>query len=221
MIALLFATGVSLADGVHTGQISKSKGSNNLQIEEIEFIHRSDADARFLDLKTQWQNRHHGEIDSAVAAELAVRADQQSNVETPMEVWRYHGGPSPDIMRVRVHLYNNSSQARLNSKLTTRVRARVGQLLVHPRTLITDMNHLRQSATWMTLQSDVRTVPVLAPGEDKLEVVYTFNLPAFLNAHPSQWPVELEVSTSLSGSPARKTATLQLTPDHFTLHKAF
>ncbi len=187
-----------------------------IKVESIGFYYKMDANARYLDLKTQWQATHRGELKLEEAASLAEEAFQKASVESPFDKWLYHGGPSPQVFKSKLHIYNTSKNALLDIPLYVTIRAQVGELRVNPDIQMTDFDHLRATASWQILSEDTVKVAALAPGEDMLVDVMQFKLLDFLKNHPNQWPTRIEV---LINSPKLGTSrqSLELIPDHFVV----
>jgi hypothetical protein len=76
-----------------SGQAATGKGP--LKMQSLDFYYKLDQAARFLELKTQWQAEHRGEVPLAQAKLFALEADHASDMDTPLTRWRYQGGPSP------------------------------------------------------------------------------------------------------------------------------
>lgn len=199
-----------MATRAATGQHGAVKASS------LDFYYKTDAKARFLDLKNQWQSKHRGEISLNQADEMAQEAYSQASVETPFSQWLFHGGPDPRVFTGKLHLYNSSTKALLNVPLSVTLRAKVGELRVNPEIQMTDYDHLDDTARWEDVSSKTITIPALAPGEDMLVEVARFRLLDFLARHPNQWPsqVMVQVNAPQMGS-TRKIITL--VPDHFVV----
>jgi hypothetical protein len=187
-----------------------------LKVQSLGFFYKADEQTRFLDLKTRWQAEHLGEISHRKASELADEAYGKSDVESPFTLWRYHGGPSPNIFSGKVHLFNTGKEALLNVPMAVTLRARVGDLRVKPAIQTTDYDYLESSSRWVTLGRNTVTVQALAPGEDMLLEVGRFRLMDFLAENPNRWPVEVEVQVT---SPQTGTVkkSIALIPDHFVV----
>lgn len=199
-----------------TGEPARpGKPGGKLTVESVMFFYKPGAEVHYLTLKTGWHNRHHGELPLETAAGLARTAYEKADVEKPFEQWLFHGGPNPNVFSAKAHLYNNANQARLNTKLSITVRAKTGDLLVNPLTLLTDFDHLNATAHWRTLEKRTITIPALAPGEEMRIEVMALNLLAFKQANPNRWPIQLEVTVSIPGSSA--IGKLELVPDHFVV----
>lgn len=187
-----------------------------VKVDNISFYYKLDEKARFLDLKTQWQSEHRGELPLGKAVEIATEAYNTAATESPFEMWRYHGGPAPNVFTSKAHIYNQSRTALLNVPVTVLVRAKVGELRVNPAIQMTDFEHLEDSAQWETISKETIMVPALAPGEDLLLPVLQFRLLEFLARHPNHWPAQLELKLT---SPLIGTAykSISLVPDHFVV----
>lgn len=189
-------------------------GISVLRVANLSFFYKQDEQARFLDLKTQWQTERRGELSLSKAAEFAQQAYDKASVEAELPEWRYHGGPSPKVITAKVHLYNSSKKALLNTPISMTLKAEVGDLRVSPQTQMTDYQYLASTAQWQTVASKKIIIPAIAPEEDQQLSVMTFHLMDFLATHNNQWPRRLKVTLS---SPSFKTTEKQLTliPDHF------
>lgn len=202
-------------EGVVIQGTIQEKHGTALRIERVQFYHKIDEEVNYLSLKKDWLTSHPTSLNLAQAGKLAEDAFEKSTVETPLEEWRYHGGPNPFVFTAKAHIYNDSPEAHLNKKFKIIVKAKIGNLGVNPNTLLVDYNHLKNSATWKTLSNQSITVPAIAPGEELLLDVMQLNMLAFMATYPNQWPTELTVSVSMTGSNAFAEESLHLTPDHF------
>ncbi len=190
-------------------------GTPRVQLENIQFYYKTDADVRYLNLKNLWQSTRRGEISTEKAAELSRQAYENAKVEKSFEKWLYHGEPSPVYFTARAHLYNNASVAALNTKMKVTIRAKMGDMLVNPQLMLTDFEHLEKTAHWITLSRETQTVPALSPGEDATVQVMAFSVLEFMKKHPGQWPTLLEVDVSLPEYGQRRKVALEMIPDHF------
>lgn len=216
LLLILLITGVGVSHADKKLDASAKKGGR-LTIEHVEFLYRLDEEARYVDLKTQYQSRTRGKLPEKEAESLALEAFEKASVEKPFTHWRYQGGPDPNVFLIKAHLYNQSSQARLNTNLSATIRAKIGELLVNPKLLLVDFSHLQQTAQWQTIETVQKEVPVMITGEEILVEISRFELLKFLNAHPNQWPTEIEVTVSSPDAANSATETLKLTPDHFSV----
>jgi hypothetical protein len=193
-----------------------AKGHAAIQVQSLDFYYKLDEAARFLDLKAQWQGEHRGEISIAKAKELAQAAYRESDLDTPFDRWRYHGGPSPRTFSAKAHLYSLGQKALLNVAFQVTVRAKVGNLRVIPNLQLTDYKTLQTSAHWQIVSQRTIHVPAIASGEDLLLPLMQFQLLDFLERHPNQFPVCLEVRLSNPhlGSVVK---SIPLSPDHFVV----
>lgn len=187
-----------------------------LKVQSLDFYYKLDADARFIELKTQWQGEHRGEITPDKARELALQADHDSDMDTPFNQWRYHGGPAPQVFTAKAHVYGTGTKALLNVPFLVTVRAKTGNLRVITALQLTDYQTLQSTARWLMLSQRQIRVPAIAAGEDLLLPLMEFQLLDFLQKHPNQFPVALEVKLS---SPMLGTITKHITisPDHFVV----
>jgi hypothetical protein len=218
ILGLLFcAQGITMLAPHASAKRNLSTGASNssgLKAASLQFYYKLDGEARFIDLKTQWQTEHPGSLSFKKAAELAETATKQASVEAELPHWRAQGGPSPKIFTAKLHLYNTSPKPQVDIPLTITVKARVGELRVSPSTQLTSYDHLRRSAQWKTVSTRVLRVPVIAPEEDLQLEVAQFQLLPFLEKHPGQWPESIQVVVS---APALGVVEKQLSllPDHF------
>lgn len=224
IIALLGALPPAFCDGGTADKPMKAltldagvRKSGKLNLEHAVFYYKTDEEVRFADKKTNFQSKNRGNLPPAVAAQLASEAYEESSVEQELTLWRYHGGPAPNVITAKAHLYNESSQARLNTHLNTTLRAKVAPLLVDPKTLLVDFRNLNTSGKWVALDKRSTLVPALAAGEDSREEVSRFDLRAFLAKHPNDWPVELEITVKCPESGQTVKKRLTLIPDHFVV----
>ena len=187
-----------------------------LQAQSLDFFYKEDARARFLDLKNNWQSAHRGEIPMSTAAEFATEAHAAASVEVPLKQWHAQGGPAPEVISSRLHLFNTTPRAFLNVPLRVSVQAKTGELRVNPAIQMTDYAHLRQTARWQTVLSETVPVAAIAPGEDLQVEVMTFHLLDYLKQHPGQWPSEMQVTVD-SPLLGHQTQTLPMIPDHFVI----
>lgn len=215
--------------------INTAEAATPVQLEEVRFYYRMDSDARYTVLKVQWQNAHNEPYTEAIGERLSLRAFNNASIEKSFEVWRQQGGPHPLVFFVKAYLRNPTQTAILNQAVQVTVKAKTGPLRVDPQVLMTDYNYLKRTAQWETLLTQVVNVPVLAPGEEILVPITKFQLMRFLRLHPNSWPESIQVEAVLqesSASPAakngknaaknpRKSATLELLPDHFMLPEAY
>jgi len=188
----------------------------NLKVQSIDLYYKLDAEARYIDLKNQWQSDHRGEIPIEKARELALEADHESDMDTPFTQWRNQGGPAPLVFSAKAHIYGTGQQALLNVPFTVTIRAKTGNLRVITDLQLTDFQTLRSTAHWLTISQRTIRVPAVAIGEDLLLPLMEFQMLDFQKRHPNQFPVALEVKVS---SPALGTVTrtLPLLPDHFVV----
>lgn len=188
----------------------------SLKVASLQFYYKLDENARFLDLKTQWQTEHRGALSLQKAAEFAEIATKQASVEAELLHWRAQGGPSPKIFTAKLHLFNPGCKAILDIPLTITVKANVGELRVSPTTQLTDYGHLRRTAHWETISTHTLHIPVIAPEEDQLLEVAQFRLLEFMGTHSAQWPEAVRVTVS---SPQLGIVEKQLSvlPDHFVI----
>lgn len=193
-----------------------SASSGPIRVHEIAFFYKTDEKARFLELKNRWQSRHRGELPLSVAGELAQAAFNEASVETPFTQWLYHGGAAPQVFSSKIHLYNTSRQALLNTPLHVTVRAKVAELRVNPEIQMTDYAHLERTGRWETIHQETLNIAALAPDEDLRVEVMRFNLLGFLAKQAHRWPVELEVQVESPAMGVHKQV-LRLTPDHFAV----
>lgn len=193
-----------------------NKQPQNKLLEEVVFYYKVDEEARYVDLKNQYQNKHRGEIPLAEAENLAWQAYRKATVERPLEKWLYHGGASPNIFTGKAHLFNKTKNALLDVKLDITLRARVGKWLVNPDIQMTDFAYLVKTAQWRTLWQESRTVPVVAPGEEMLvRALGRFNILRFMRLNPNEWPMEMELTVRAPALNEQVKTTLELVPDHF------
>lgn len=187
-----------------------------IKVDSLDFFYKLDEHVRFLDLKTKWQTEHRGELPIGKAGELAREAYDQAATESPFSLWRYQGGPAPQIFTGKAHIHNQGRTALLNLPVSVQVRAKVGELRVSSDIQMTDYEYLEDSARWETVSTESITVPAIAPGEDILLPVMKFRLLEFLAKHPNRWPVQVEmkISSPLMGTTYK---TLALIPDHFVI----
>lgn len=204
------------ATGHHFAQKAAPKRQAALKVASLGFYYKQDENARYLDLKTQWQTEHKGLLSGQKASEFADTAYQQASVEAPFSQWRAQGGPAPKVFSAKLHLYSNTKAAVLNTPISVSVQANVGDLRVSPITQLTDYRYLQQTAHWETLETRQLSVPVIAPEEDQLLEVMQFRLLSFLNSHPNQWPTAVRITIS---SPRLGVAEKQISllPDHFVV----
>ncbi|MEB3286247.1 MAG: hypothetical protein VKJ04_01965 [Vampirovibrionales bacterium] len=191
--------------------------SGAVTLEHVTFYYKTDEEVRFVEKKSAYQAKTRGQLPPDVAEAFADEAYAESSVEKELDKWRYHGGPAPNVITAKAHLFNESSQAKLDMKLNVTVRAKVSNLLVDPKTLLVDYGYLKKSARWRTLSKKTITIDALAAGEDYLEDVMRFELLKFTNTHKGQWPSELEVSVSSPDADKSVSASITLTPDHFVV----
>ncbi|MGE0200197.1 MAG: hypothetical protein AB7P76_04430 [Candidatus Melainabacteria bacterium] len=197
-------------------EINEKNIPNPTDIESVRFYYRAEEQSYYLDLKTNAEEQNAGPLGPDRLIALADEAHDKSRMDKPLEQWLFHDGPRPVVLFAKVHLYNNADLTRLHVPLTVRVRARVGERLVNPDTLLVDFTHLENSARWEDLPVPEVVIPALTPGEEMLLPVFTLNLREFITRHAvGAWPLELEITVSspvLSGTASR---ILPLTPDHF------
>ncbi len=203
---LLFATGLCPAKA--------PAPRTSLKLQSINFYYRLDEAARFLELKTQWQSEHRGEVPMNAAAVLVQQAHQASDMDTPFSRWRYQGGPAPAILEAKAHLYTTGQKAMLRVPFSVTFRAKVGNWRVDPTLQLTDFEGLNRSAQWQMVSQRTLTVPAIASGEDVLLPLGEFELYRFLQKHPNQFPVALEVRVN-NPMLGTITTTLPMIPDHF------
>lgn len=194
-----------------------ARSARPIQIDRLEFYYKLDGKARFLDLKTRWQETHHGETSFRTAAILARQADAMAKTEAPLTLWRYHGGPDPAIFSGKMHIHNQGTKALLNVPVKTTLLARVGPLSVKPDTLLTDFDALERSARWQVLSSQTFTIPAIAPDEDMLIPAMAFRLYDFMSANPNRWPVEVAIRVGDSPLVASASRSVRMIPDHFVM----
>ena len=216
MLIILTLSLLLLSEVVTLLATRAATGRGPIQVDSLDFFYKLDEHVRFLDLKTQWQSEHRGELPIAKADELAREAYDLAATESPFAIWRYHGGPAPQIFTGKAHIHNQGHNALLNVPVSVLVRAKVGELRVNPDIQMTDFDYLEDSARWETVSREVVRVPAIAPGEDMLLPVMKFRLLDFLARHPNRWPVQVEVKIS---APPMGTAykTISLVPDHFVV----
>lgn len=218
LLALMLISAPSWGDAPTVKKIDASiQKTDRLTLEKIEFYYRADEQARYIELKNKAQAEKRGELTPERNMEVAREAFDASSVEKPFDVWRYHGGPNPNIFLIKAHVYNQTGQAQIDVPMTVSVRAKVGPLLVNPKTLLIDTQYLENTAKWMTLFQQQMTLPAIAQGEDMLFELRQFDLTEFLATHPGQWPTAITVSVSSSELDGEKTANLQMKPDHFVV----
>lgn len=197
-------------------EVQAASGSA-LKVQSLDFYYKLDEAARYLELKNQWQSEHRGEIPIAKAKALAQEANLTSDMDTPFAYWRYHGGPSPLTFRAKAHIYSSGEQkAFLNAPFLVTVRVKVGNLRVIPDLQLTDYTTLQTSAHWETLSQCTIRVPAIAAGEDLLLPLMEFQLMDFLEKHPNQFPIRVEVRLS-NPHLGVVTKSIPLTPDHFVV----
>lgn len=196
---------------------ASAKKSGKLNLEHVVFYYKTDEEVRFADKKANYQSKARGRLPADVAIQLANEAYEEASVEQELNQWRYHGGPAPNIITAKAHLYNESAQARLNTHLNVVVRAKIAPLLVDPKTLLVDFNYLKSNGKWLTLDKRSVSVSALAAGEDSREDVTRFDLRAFLAKHPNDWPSELEITVKCPESGQTVKSRLTLIPDHFVV----
>ena len=187
-----------------------------LKLQSMAFYYKLDAETRFLDLKTQWQGAHRGEIPMDKAKEFALQAYHASTMDTPFNAWRYQGGPAPLVFSAKAHIYGTGQKALLHVPFLVTVRAKVGDLRVITDLQLTDYQNLQATAQWITLYQQTIRVPAIAVGEDLLLPLMEFQMLDFYQKHPNQFPTQVEVRVS---SPALGTVAkcIPLTPDHFVV----
>ena len=203
----------AFSDKIVKGGVSVGDG---IQVQDLQFFYKMDAEARYLDLKNEYQSTHRGEFQAAEAESLAIEAYQKASVDAPFARWLYHGGAAPNIFTGKLHLYNAANRAMLNVPYTVTVRIATGDLRVSSDLQMTDFAHLKATRRWQTLKNEAKVIPVFAPSEDMQLEVMSFNMLTFQKAHPNQWPTDVEITVR---SPQFETTkrTLQVVPDHFVV----
>lgn len=193
----------------------QEKHGTELRIERVQFYYKADEEIHYLSLKKNWLKTHPAQLSLTQAGSLAEEAYNKATIDTPLEFWRYQGGPAPFLLSAKAHIFNDSPEAHLNKKFRVLVKAKIGSLGVNPNTLLVDFNHLNNSGRWKTLSNQIIEVPAIAPGEELLLDVMQLNMIAFMATYPNQWPTEMTVDVSMPGSFAQAAQTIELTPDHF------
>jgi hypothetical protein len=189
-------------------------------LDEVDFYYRTDAEARYQSLRTQWRQTHAEVLTAEEAEPLALQAFNAASIAKPLPAWRQQGGPRPWVFFAQAHLVNPTPTARLNVPITAKLEARIGPLRVDPRVLMTDYGYLEKNARWQPLSTQTFTVPVLAPGEEILAPVGKVQILRLLRFNPTAWPVALRLTVSTPGQPP-KQRLLPLIPDHFVLPEAY
>jgi hypothetical protein len=199
---------------ISAGLILSSASASILRLQELAFYYRQDEAVRFLSMKNLREHELEHILPASELPELARKAYKASTVETQLISWRKHGGPAPHCFSAKIHLYNQSNQALVETPLKVVVRVKMGVLKVDPVLHLTDYDNLNRTAQWMTIRKSTVIMAALAPGMDKQLDVLDFELLPFLAAHPGYWPTEMEVSVKVLDLPLSKQ-TLTLLPDHF------
>ena len=212
LLLMALSGGLCPTLGLYPAEAATGRGS--LKLQSFNFYYRLDEATRYLELKTQWQSEHRGEVSISEAIHLAMEAHQASDMDAPFTRWRYQGGPSPAIFGAKAHVYTTGQKAMLNVHFLVTMRAKVGNWRVNPTLQLTDFEGLARSAHWEQVSQQTFTIPAIAAGEDVMLTLSEFQLYRFLQKHPNQFPVELEVRLS---NPLLGTVitTLPMRPDHF------
>ncbi|MDX2085707.1 MAG: hypothetical protein SFZ03_10010 [Candidatus Melainabacteria bacterium] len=213
----------SAQPGVQAGGQASATLGTNVRLETVSFLYKADEMARYLDLKSAWQDQHPT-VPPLLAdlAELAMLAHQQAQQERPFTEWRQQGGPNPWVFQPVIHVRNTSNRtAQLDVNILVTVEVNLGEWKVDPRTLLTNYAHLKKTARWQAVQQQMIHLPVLAPSEEALARSQPVALLPILEKYPHQWPDQLRVQATLqtSGQSAngKQTQLLRLVPDHFVV----
>ncbi len=205
-----------------------SVAPNSVLLEGIQFFYKLDSDTRFLERRSQWEQKSKGLIKISLQAleEMAYKAYDEASAEKPFDIWREQGGPNPLVFRPKIHVRNNTDQAWLNVKIEVIWRAKIGDLLADPELLLTDYDNLSDTAKWENLFIENINVDVLSPGEDKLVELSPFQLFFFLSLYKNKWPEFLELEANLQSADGQSFGTLPehqaiqalpMIPDHFVV----
>ncbi len=223
LVALALVAAVLSAGQPVSAEVGELKAQtaqpSTVLVEDVDFWYRLDSDTKFLDLRSEWESGHKGNITLEELADLAWDAYNQSDVEDRLEIWREQGGPDPLVFAPKIHVRNNTNRAWLNVKLKVVIRAKIGELLADPELFLTDYDHLSATAAWENLYVEDLTIDVLAPGEEALVAATPFQLYDFLSIYKNRWPEYVEVEARLTefADPETgvKARALQMIPDHF------
>lgn len=189
-----------------------------VELKDAAFSYRPEAEPVFIAESTRLRNQNNGFINRQQELELYHRIVQSSDAtDMDLDTWSSTQGKAPRQFRVRVRVKNYGDQASVETPVTIKLFAKVGEYYVDQSAFMVDQQHLASTAKWVPVQTLQGHIPVLARNEDYDYFSDPVMFGAYLHSLKNRYPTQLKAEISLLQTKAHKTIILPVQASHFAL----